>query len=134
MVDCVVDAVQKIVLITLRGELSGRMLEEVTARLSRQPLGGDFAQLIDLREARCAQVRASEIQLLASVDVQATTRRAIVVSDPLTFGLVRMFQAHREAHGAADRIAVFRDPRSAEAWLLGEMFASATESPGLSVG
>jgi hypothetical protein len=125
VIDCAVDSVLKIVHITVSGELEGLTLADVAKRLAREPnIGDEFSQLIDLRQARSARVSVPEIQALASLGVRSTTRRAIVVSDSLTFGLVRLFQAHRESHDATDRIALFRDMRSAEAWLIGDHLAA----------
>jgi hypothetical protein len=76
-----------------------------------------FDQLVDLREIQASDLSAAEIQKFVDRPpvFSPSSRRALVVSTDLTFGLARMFEQMRVE--LAGRIRVFRDLNDAERWL-----------------
>lgn len=76
--------------------------------------------LIDSRKTSVAPSRggvAERAAFLAGLRPRVGPRCALVVSDPLHYGLARMLAAFGEPQGL--EIQVFQDPEHAEAWLLG---------------
>jgi hypothetical protein len=76
-----------------------------------------LSELIDLEDATSTAITANDLRQLAASSLDPVARRAFVTTDALTFGLARMFEAHRKASQAPERIAVFKNLRDAEAWL-----------------
>ena len=79
--------------------------------------------LWDYTEADGSGLSADDIRLLAddakrfaSVGLRAI---AIAATKPLTFGLVRMFEAHTTVHGIAEHVTVVETVAAAEEWLAG---------------
>jgi hypothetical protein len=58
----------------------------------------------------------------------ATSRRAFIVKDDLQYGLLRMFEIHRELEGETG-IRVFRDAKEAMDWVLARTAASEATHP-----
>jgi hypothetical protein len=76
----------------------------------------DFDQLYDLRKMKNFGGSANNVSALAVASPFATgSRRALVVSSDVIFGLARMFQTLSDESG--DEIQIFRDMDAAEAWL-----------------
>ncbi len=75
--------------------------------------------LIDSRKTLANPTRAGVVaraDFLAGLRSRIGARCALVVSDPLHYGLARMLAAFTESSGL--EIQVFEDPARAEAWLL----------------
>jgi hypothetical protein len=77
-----------------------------------------FSQLIDGMEVTRVLMTTDEVQTLASRNVFGSqSKRAFVAPDAATFGIARMLQAFREAHGAEEEMLVTRDMEAALEWL-----------------
>ncbi|HEY6308039.1 MAG TPA: hypothetical protein VI488_16430 [Candidatus Angelobacter sp.] len=76
-----------------------------------------FAQLADFTAVTTIDITPGEVRMLAWVNpFSPDSRRAIVVTNPLAFGLARIFETLRSLRG--DRhIRVFRDRQEALAWI-----------------
>ncbi len=76
----------------------------------------DFDQLYDLRKMKNFGGAANNVSALAVASPFATgSRRALVASSDVIFGLARMFQTLSDESGG--EIQIFRDMDAAEAWL-----------------
>jgi hypothetical protein len=117
--------------ITYRIDLQKRRLHSVGTgpfsydeiKLHREQLRNDpdfdptFTQLADFSDYDSSNVSPDEVIELAKTSSSAIqARRAIVASKPLTFGMARVFAAHRISQGETG-IRVFHTVREAEAWL-----------------
>ena len=75
-----------------------------------------YRQLADMSDVTLNTVSADNVQETARDQYFVPgTRRALVVSDDVTFGLCRMYATYAETLGQV--ISVFRERKSAEAWL-----------------
>ena len=80
----------------------------------------DFCHFLDLRLVTEVEITSEELRRLAQRSVfSPESRRALLASNDLTFGLSRMFGIHREMLGETG-IRVFRDCEHDEAldWVL----------------
>ena len=76
----------------------------------------DYRQLGDLRDVTSLTADTTSIVATASLPVfDPGTRRALVATTDVTFGLARMFASYAEDVGQLVR--VFRDVSDAESWL-----------------
>ncbi|MES2178824.1 MAG: hypothetical protein V4550_13265 [Gemmatimonadota bacterium] len=96
---------------------TGTELLEHYQRLRRDPaFDPDLCQIGDLRGVERFDVENREIEITAELPVFASaSRRALVVSQPVQFGLARMFASYAELAG--QQVRVFRDYAEAEAWV-----------------
>ena len=87
-------------------------------RLASDPdFDPSFSQLVDLTHVTSVDVTASDIRKLAQANLfSCGSRRAILATSEVAFGLARMFEALRESAGE-DGIQVFRDLNEALDWL-----------------
>ena len=77
----------------------------------------EFWQLVDLTQATRTDIHAQDVRALAAKAVFAPgSRRAIVASGPVAFGLARMFELMRDTRGERG-IQVFNDREEALRWL-----------------
>jgi len=77
----------------------------------------DFSQLYDLREALPTPISADKVRDLASYsNFGAGSRRALVATHDMIYGMLRMYASHRQVIGQ-EQIAVFRSLADAQAWL-----------------
>lgn len=75
-----------------------------------------YRQLADMSDVTLNMVTSSNVQETARDQYFVPgTRRALVVSDDTTYGLCRMYATYAESLGQI--VNVFRDRKSAEAWL-----------------
>jgi len=90
-------------------------------KLASDPdFAADYSQLYDLTRVSTVNLTTNELRRLAQRSVfLPTTRRAMLVSTDLVFGLARMFEIYREILGETG-IRVFRDHDEALAWVLGK--------------
>ncbi len=112
-----IDAELSVVLVKAWGAVTGAELLEATDALHTMP---EFAranrELGDYQGVTDFDLDASAIQRLASRSVfAAETRRAVVVSTDVTYGMARMYQMLRERPG--DGLYVFRDMDEAITWI-----------------
>jgi len=96
--------------------------EEISA--SRAAVAGDplfkpgFSELIDLRNLTSSDaLTIADIQQLASSTIDPVKRRAFVVTDPVTYGLIRMYDGMRSLMPQHEQIRLFKNVTDAEAWL-----------------
>jgi len=96
--------------------------DEITA--SRVAVASDphfkpgFSVLIDLRDLTSTDaLTTADIQQLASSTIDVVTRRAFVVPDPATHGLIRMYDGLRSNMPQHEQVRLFKDVADAEAWL-----------------
>jgi len=77
-----------------------------------------FSQLMDFSHAAKIELTAEDVRTLAQQSIfSPDSRRAILVSGDLAFGLARMFEALRESFGEQG-IRVFRNLDEALDWVL----------------
>ena len=78
----------------------------------------DFSQLADLRDVTAIALTGDQIRdFAAHSPFIPGTRRALVVSSDVAFGLGRMYENYREAISPKDQIRIFRHLKEAEEWL-----------------
>jgi len=83
-----------------------------------------FSQLIDLSNVTKIELNREDILTLAQDPILSdNSRRAILATGDLTFGLARMFEMFRESKGK-ETIRVFRNRDEARAWALGKNTAA----------
>lgn len=102
------------------GHLTDVDLLDHQHQLARDPLfDRDLSQLVDfLGVIDMAAVKTDTLMTLARQNLWgAHSRRAFVVVQAEAFGLVRMFQVHREAADGTDQIRLFTTREEALAWL-----------------
>ncbi len=88
-------------------------------RISKDPdFDPGFSQLVDLTQVTNLEFSSSDVRRLAQKSsFSATSRRAILVSSDLVFGLSRMYEAFRAISGEKG-VRVFRDLNEALEWVL----------------
>jgi hypothetical protein len=100
------------------GVLTTDDLRDHYCRMMADPgFSPDYRQLADLRRVTALTVNGDAIKEAAGLLVfDAGTRRAIVASADVAYGLSRMFAAYAE-HSAEQHVRVFRDLGAAQQWL-----------------
>jgi hypothetical protein len=113
-----IDREKRRVYSTGTGEFSARDVKLLREELLKDPdFDPAFSQLADFTQLDSGEISPDEVIELARVNVfSAKARRAIVADRPLTFGMARVFAAHRASRGEAG-IRVFHTVREAVAWL-----------------
>jgi len=116
-----IDKKRRLVLTTCSDVLTMADLLAHGDRLLQDPdFVPDFCHFMDLRLVTEVEITSDELRRLAQRYVfSPESRRALLVSNDLTFGLSRMFGVHRETLGEPG-IRVFRDRERDEAldWVL----------------
>ena len=112
-----IDPVRRLVIISADGVMLGSELLAEQRHLASEPLfERDFSQLFDLTQVTEARVTAEDVRAMAAATAFGPkARRALIVSEPLVYGLSRMFQLLLDERGGTLRI--FTDRSEAEAWL-----------------
>jgi hypothetical protein len=115
-VDYVIDKERRLVITTGEGRVTFDEARDHQNRLLNDPnFDLSFNQLIDLTAVTHFDLSTSDAIAIARRSVFAkTSRRALVASDPLIFGMLRLAEAYHE--GLAETHA-FRDRESALKWL-----------------
>lgn len=116
--DFYIDVPRRTVFSRGTGVLSFDDVRDHMNRLLRHPdFRKEFNQLLDFRAVTDVPITASEIVLLAGVNVfSPKSQRAFVLANDLHHGLVRMFGSYREFAGETG-IQLFREMKLALAWL-----------------
>jgi hypothetical protein len=84
----------------------------------------DFSQLWDLTQVTKVELTAEEVRRIAGRPIfSSESRRAILVSSDLVFGLSRMFEIVRDTYGEKG-ICVFRNLDDALEWVLAKNTAA----------
>jgi hypothetical protein len=96
--------------------------EEIAA--SRAAVAGDplfkpgFSELVDLRDLTSSDaLTIADLQQLASSAIDPVKRRAFVVHDPATYGLIRIYDGMRSLMPQHEQVRLFKNMTDAEAWL-----------------
>jgi hypothetical protein len=112
-----IDRDRRTVLTRAWGQLSARELLDVMTQLLVDPrFDPTYRSLGDLREVTSITVNPLEAAQTAASPIFAEgTRRAIVATSDVAFGMERMFASFSERCG--QKVRVFRDMTAAEAWL-----------------
>lgn len=118
----VIDPTSRLIRVRMWGVITrSEILETVQQVIADPRFTPDLTELIDLREVTSTEsLTANDVRQIATSTLEPVSRRAFVTPDPSTYGLARMFGAHRELHGAHEKIGVFTKLEEAEAWLEGK--------------
>lgn len=110
---------RRLVVIEVRGTVTKAEFQRLRGGLESTPaVSPSLDVLIDLRDADFAGVRSADIEDMAATSAPGSGRRAIVAGDATTFGVARMYAAHREIHNPeAGELRVFRRVEDALTWL-----------------
>jgi len=116
-----IDAVRGRVFTTMDGVLTYKEATGLIARMGADPLfNPGYTELADLRQITAVEMTMDQIVEIAVLRVFAkTSRRAIVASNPLYFGMARMYESHHEASSGGN-VRVFSDLAEAILWIDGE--------------
>jgi hypothetical protein len=77
-----------------------------------------YDHLIDATLVTKAELTGSELAALASrTKFSPQSRRAIIVTSPVLFGLGRMFETYLQLSGSAEFMGIFRERAEALQWL-----------------
>ena len=119
LVECEIDAGDRVVTLAVSGELSDEGLLSLHAELRAPEVKPDFGLLIDLRHAVGLDVTTKGVQDLARLPLVLSpdSRRALVVPSDFCFGMARMYQILRDERPGGD-IRVSRDLDEARRWVL----------------
>jgi hypothetical protein len=117
-VDYVIDKERRLVTTTASGHLTFAEARDHQSRLlNNQDFDATFNQIIDVTAVTTFDLSTNDIITIARRSVfSKTSRRALVASDPVMFGMARMMEAY---HGELAQVQVFRDRESALQWLAG---------------
>ena len=119
--DYEIDVACRLVRFRLWGEVTDAESKANRLRLVRDPaFNPDFCELIDMRGVTgFGSVTGTQVRDNASVSTHfgPGTRRALVATTEIGYGLARMWAAYREASGGKEEIGVFRSVEAAEIWL-----------------
>ena len=112
-----IDQERRLVITRGWGELSSRELFDVMSQILLDPrFDPTYSSLGDLREVTNVTVDTfATAQTAASPLFAEGTRRAIVATSDVAFGMARMFAAFSERSG--HEVRIFRQMTPAEAWL-----------------
>ena len=94
----------------------GELLAHVRALTVDTRFVRNFYQLADLRDVEDVEVSASTIREMARLNPYGDgSRRAVVVTSDVLFGMARMYQILRDE--PTDRLEIFRELDAALRWL-----------------
>ena len=112
-----IDRERRVVLTRAWGVLSTQELIDVTSRILLDPrFDPTYRSLGDLREVSDITVDTFDTAHMAATPLFAPgTRRAIVATSDVAYGMARMFAAYAERNG--QEVRIFRDMPAAEGWL-----------------
>jgi len=114
------DRDRRVVYTTVTGEITAKEIFADIKRLSTDPsFDPGMAGFVDMRKAT-AHLAANEIQRIAYIvktnpRIAGPTRRALLVSTDLLYGIYRMFEAY--AAGGPTDYRVFRNEQEAREWI-----------------
>jgi hypothetical protein len=114
--DQTIDVARRTVFTTIHGATSAAEMLALQRRLLADPaFKPDFNQLVDARDAESNNSCTNDLHAMAQQNVfGAGSRRGIVVSKDVHYGMARMFEMMRDGQ---DEIMVFRDIDEARRWL-----------------
>jgi hypothetical protein len=114
-----IDADYRLIRTRIWGLLTYAELTANRLRMENDPaFKADFSQLADLREVTAIALTGDQIrEFAAHSPFTPGTRRAVVASSDVAFGLGRVYGSYREAISPKDQIRIFRHLNDAEEWL-----------------
>jgi SpoIIAA-like len=117
--DYVIDEARGWIRARLWGEITAQELRDVRVRLLADPaFRPELSVLVDMRDVTRQESTPGDIRELASTSTFGPgTRRALVTSSKVAYGMARMFQAYREINRGVEQTAIFDSIEAAEAWL-----------------
>jgi len=116
-----IDKPRRLVMSTAAGVLTKTEVLSLQDQLRKDPdFDPTFSQLSDLTHVTDIDITGSDMrELAARTAFSPKSRRAVIASNDLAYGLARMFEQFRETKG--DRgIRVFRKLEDALDWVVGE--------------
>jgi hypothetical protein len=116
--DYKIDKARRLVTNTMTGVLTQDEVLTIVDRFMSDPdFDPNFSQLIDCRQVTKMKVNAEDVRQIADREIfSPDSRRAIVVTDAVTFGLGRMYEILRDLKGEKG-IRVFRSIEEATDWI-----------------
>jgi hypothetical protein len=113
-----IDAQKRRVFTTMDGVLTYREGMDLITRMGSDPqFDPAYTELADLRAITAVEMTMDQIVEMAVRRVFApTSRRAIVATNPLYFGMARMYESHHEASSGGN-VRVFSDLAEAVQWI-----------------
>jgi hypothetical protein len=118
-----VDDEHRIVITTGYAVLTDQELFEYKQSVWSRPEVAGYDELLDAREVEKVDIPSAErlrelARLSAAMDVNVPSKVAIVASDPVTFGIARIYEILRELDPRSTReVSVFRAVEEALVWL-----------------
>jgi hypothetical protein len=114
-----IDKERKLVMSTAAGELTKDEVRSLQDQLRKDPdFDPNFSQLSDLTHVTAMNITGAEMEGLAErTAFSPKSRRAVLASNNLAFGLARIFEQIREAKGDQG-IRVFRKLEDALNWIV----------------
>lgn len=114
-----IDESRGLVISTASGVVTFEEIVSHQDRLLSDPgFSTDFDQLLDCRRVGTIELTSDQAQQVATRRLfSRNSRRALVASQPVVFGVARMLQAYNEASARPSRPAVFYDLAAALKWL-----------------
>lgn len=118
-IDYQIDPARRLVVNTATGHVSGAELLGAQRSMVHDPdFDSSFSQILDLSALTSVDVTAEQIRSIAALTAfSPTSRRAHVVTDPVQYGLLRMFQAYAGDRGG--EIRLFTTRAQADRWIDG---------------
>lgn len=116
-----IDAAKRRVFTTGSGILTYKEATDLVQRMRRDPqFDPSYTELTDMTGIKEVAMKVEQIAELAAVRVFAPeSRRAIVATNPLYFGMARMYESHHEATSGGN-VRVFSDMAEAVQWIDGQ--------------
>ena len=99
-VDYTIDASQKVVVVTFRGEIGDAVLANIGPATNSHPLfDPNFSEIVDFSAVTGGNVSTGALQALARHEsiYDRASKHVVIAPQPHVFGLSRMFQVYAEA-------------------------------------
>ena len=114
-----IESEQRLIRVRMWGSVTPAEIEAVRQSVAADPrFKTDLSELVDLRELTLSTaITTTDIERIASSNIDRVARRAFVAPDPATYGLIRMYDTLRTLDHAEEQNGIFRNMEDAEAWL-----------------
>lgn len=110
-------SVDRLVVTTAFGEVNGQELIENLLNLANDTAFDPTSNhIFNTKQVKSVDVAPAVLKRLAGIELFAdTSRRAVVASSDVIFGLARIYEAYRDV--STDRLRIFREYDQAMSWL-----------------